>query len=264
MQEIGEVTHSPDALDDLYDAIVGLLRPGGRPAIPTAVDHAYEMIWRQLVKGERNPGERLADTELALQFGLSRTPVRQALHRLAQEELVRFDARHGFSVRAFSRQDVHGIYDVRNVLEVLALRRAAPRLTRADLEEKRAQLLTARMALETRADQSSLILHLQTDLTFHNHLIRAAGNGQLLRALAALRSQQALFQYRDMSFPEANVAAGEEHEAILLALIAGDVDQAAEQMAKHVTNAKNRVLEDLFGDTETASESGALAPVPQS
>jgi DNA-binding FadR family transcriptional regulator len=77
---------SPEVLDDLYAVIFDLLRPSEAAHIPTALDHAYDMIWRQLIKGERRPGDRLPDTELAAQLGISRTPVRQALHRLAQEE----------------------------------------------------------------------------------------------------------------------------------------------------------------------------------
>jgi len=67
-------TTSPavDTVDDLRAVFFDLLQVGGRTAIPTAVDHAYEMIWRQLIRGERQPGERLTDTELALQLGLSR------------------------------------------------------------------------------------------------------------------------------------------------------------------------------------------------
>src|SRR5438270_10509104 len=95
-----------ETIDDLHDVFFELLRVEERAAIPTAVDHAYEMIWRQLIRGERQPGERLTDTELAAQLGLSRTPVRQALHRLAQEDLIRLDARRGFSVRAFTADDV--------------------------------------------------------------------------------------------------------------------------------------------------------------
>src|SRR5919199_4166478 len=123
------VASSPLTVDDLHSVFFDLVRPNHRSGLPTAVEHAYEMIWRQLIRGERKPGERLADTELAAQLGLSRTPVRQALHRLVQEDLVRLDARRGFSVRELTTQDVHEIYDVRGALEVLALRQAAPRLT---------------------------------------------------------------------------------------------------------------------------------------
>lgn len=276
MRDVGDAAPSSEVLNDLHDAIFALLRPPGPTGIPTAVDHAYEVIWRQLVKGERAPNERLTDTELAMQLGLSRTPVRQALHRLAQEELVRLDARRGFSVRAFGAHDVHEIYDVRGALEVLALRRAAPHLGVDDLQDQLSRLYAVRDALRTRADRSAQVLHLQADLAFHNLLIRAAGNGRLLRTLAALRSQQALFQYWDTSYPRANEDAADEHERILLALIAGNTEQAAAHMEEHITNARDRVLRDLFGvapaekqpadigDNPTGLHSSGVARAPQS
>jgi DNA-binding GntR family transcriptional regulator len=247
MRNLMDKAVSAEALDDLYDVIFDLLRPEGPGGLPTAVDHAYEIIWRQLMKGERGPGERLTDTELASQLGLSRTPVRQALHRLAQEELVRLDARRGFTVRAFTAQDVQEIYDVRGALEVLAVRLAAPHLTADRIEAQLRRLHEVRAALESTQSRTASILHLQADLEFHNLIIHTSGNGRLIRALAALRSQQTLFQYWDVSYPQRNEAAGDEHERILLALTAGDTEQAAEHMAQHIHNAKARILSDLFG-----------------
>jgi DNA-binding GntR family transcriptional regulator len=234
-------------VDDLHDVFFDLLRAGERAAIPTAVDHAYEMIWRQLIRGERRSGDRLTDTELALQLGLSRTPVRQALHRLAQEDLVRLDARRGFFVREFSANDVIEIYQVRAVLEVLALRLAAPRLTSEQIQEQLDALYRVRDALRVERDDHSVLLHLEADLTLHNLLIQTSGNGRLIRILAGLRSQQTLFQYWDTSYPERNEAAADEHEIILLALAAGDTAKAEASLEQHILNARIRVLMDLFG-----------------
>jgi DNA-binding GntR family transcriptional regulator len=240
---------SPDVrtVDDLHDVFFDLLRSGERAVIPTAVDHAYEMIWRQLIRGERQPGDRLTDTELASQLGLSRTPVRQALHRLVQEDLVRLDARRGFSVREFSANDVIEIYQVRAVLEVLALRLAVPRLTAAQLRDQLDALRRVRDALQKERDDRSVLLHLEADLKLHNLLIQASGNGRLIRILAGLRSQQTLFQYWDTSYPERNEAAADEHEVILLALTVGDTVKAEAALEQHISNARTRVLTDLFG-----------------
>jgi DNA-binding GntR family transcriptional regulator len=240
---------TPDVgtIDDLHDVFFELLRTGERAAIPTAVDHAYEMIWRQLIRGERQPGDRLTDTELAAQLGLSRTPVRQALHRLAQEDLIRLDARRGFSVREFSANDVVEIYQVRAVLEVLALRLAAPRLTPEEITAQLDALHRVRAALRTQRDDRSVLLHLEADLKLHNLLIQTSGNGRLIRVLAGLRSQQTLFQYWDTSYPERNEAAADEHEVILLALAAGDTAKAEASLEQHILNARLRVLKDLFG-----------------
>jgi DNA-binding GntR family transcriptional regulator len=234
-------------IDDLHDVFFELLRTGERAAIPTAVDHAYEMIWRQLIRGERQPGDRLTDTELAAQLGLSRTPVRQALHRLAQEDLIRLDARRGFSVREFSANDVVEIYQVRAVLEVLALRLAASRLSPEQITAQLDALHRVRTALRMQRDDRSVLLHLEADLKLHNLLIQTSGNGRLIRVLAGLRSQQTLFQYWDTSYPERNEAAADEHEVILLALAAGDTAKAEASLEQHILNARLRVLKDLFG-----------------
>jgi DNA-binding GntR family transcriptional regulator len=235
-----------EGLEDLYSAIFDLLRPSGPPSIPTALDYAYDTIWRQLIKQERSPGERLADTELAAQLGISRTPVRQALHRLAQEELVRFDARRGFSVRVFSADDVHEIYDVRCALEGLAVRQAASKLAAEVLDAQLRTLRAAREALHSEPDTRGGALHLQADLKLHNLLILASGNGRLIRILGALRSQQALFQYWDTSYPDRNEAASHEHERIVQALMIGDTAAGVHAMEEHIINARDRVLTDLF------------------
>ncbi len=236
-----------NTVDDLHAVFFELLRVGERAAIPTAVDHAYEMIWRQLIRGERQPGDRLTDTELASQFGMSRTPVRQALHRLAQEDLIRLDARRGFSVRAFTANDVIEIYQVRAVLEALALRLSAPHLTQEQIQEQLEILHRVRAALRLERDDHSVLLHLEADLKLHNLLIQSSGNGLLIRLLAGLRSQQTLFQYWDTSYPERNEAAADEHEDILHALAAGDTARAEALLEQHIVNARIRVLMDLFG-----------------
>jgi DNA-binding GntR family transcriptional regulator len=210
--------------------------------IPTAVDHAYERIWQQLITGERKPGERLADSELAAQLGVSRTPVRQALHRLAQDELVRFDPRRGFWVRAFTADDVRELYDVRGALEVLAVRLAAPHLRPDALQEQLDQL----HAVRARLDERPAALLLQHDFRLHNLLIRASRNGRLIRLLAALRSQVGLFQIRDSGYSRRLETTLDDHERVLLALIAGRTDDAAGHLADHIASSRDGVLTDLF------------------
>jgi DNA-binding GntR family transcriptional regulator len=244
------VTRPPAALDAIAAEIFDFLWPAEREPIPTAVDHAFERIWRQLVTGERRPGERLSDVELAAQLGVSRTPVRQALHRLAQDELVRFDPRRGFSVRVFSAQDVHEMYDVRAALEGLALRLAAPNLRSADLQAHLAQL----QAVRTRLDDQPVVPFLQHDFQLHNFFIHASGNGRLMRLLAGLRSQVSVFQIRDTAFPWRMERALDGHERVLAALLASHPDQAADLLAAHIASSKENVLADLYDGRSTLPE----------
>ena len=239
-------TVAPAALDAIADEIFDFLWGTERDPIPSAVDHAYERIWRQLIAGERRPGERLSDVELAAQLGVSRTPVRQALHRLAQDELVRFDPRRGFWVRAFAAQDVHELYDVRAALEALALRLAAPHLRPAEL---RAQLERL-SAVRARLAEHPVVPFLQHDFQLHNLLIHASGNGRLIRLLAALRSQVSLFQIRDTGYPRRMELALDGHERVLLALLAGRSEAAADLLAAHLAVAKSAVLADMYDGKE--------------
>jgi DNA-binding GntR family transcriptional regulator len=245
------VSFSPEAIDAIAVEIFDLLWAIENRPLPTAVDHAFAAIWRQLITGERKPGERLSDVELAARLGVSRTPVRQALHRLAQYELVRFDPRRGFWVREFTAQDVHELYDVRGALEVLALRQAAPHLQAADLRAQLAQI----EFLRPRLSEPPIANILHSDFQFHNLIIHASGNRRLIRMLAELRSQVSLFQIRDAGYPRRNEIALDGHERVLFALLAGKTDQAAHFLADHIATSKAGVLADMFG------EGGEVLPV---
>lgn len=240
---------SPDNLNAIAVGIVDPWRGVERYTIPTAVDHAFHRIWRQIVTGELKPGDRLSDTELAARIGVSRTPVRQALHRLAQDELIVFDPRRGFWVRELTVDDIHELYEVRVALEVLALKKAA-----GNVDEKEMRSLIEQVgSLQSELSQGSIPHFLEHDFLFHNVLIHASGNGRLIRMLATLRGQVSIFQIRDTEYPGRMERALEEHEAILRALLAGQSDLAVDLLASHIIAAKERVLADMFGRKETVS-----------
>ncbi len=84
----------------------------------------YEILKDQIINEELAPGERLLDDKLASSFGVSRTPVREALTRLTSEGLVEITPRSGIYVKKLTRKDVEEIYKIRKVLEGLAAREA--------------------------------------------------------------------------------------------------------------------------------------------
>jgi DNA-binding GntR family transcriptional regulator len=235
--------------ESLSDEVYELLWGHDRSTIPTAVDYAYEQIWKQLVFSNEQKEQRLSDVSLAEKLGVSRTPVRQALERLVQDSLVRSDPRRGFWVRMFTIQDIHEIYDLRSALEVLALRLAAPLLDPADLKSQLDLLYKVRAQL----DQRPISLFLQCDFRLHTLLIRASGNGRLINYLSTLRSQFSMFQVKDTRYPKRMEAALDDHEQILLALLEGNIDKAAEFLAAHIAHAKANVLADIFEKQDTSS-----------
>lgn len=233
-------------LNAIATAIYDILWGADRDSVPTAVDHAYERIWRQIVTSEHAPGERLSDLDLSTQIGLSRTPVRQALHRLAQNELIVFDPRRGFRVREWSAKDIHELYDVRGVLETLAFRQAIPAFSRIELQSWLNQINNLRPRL-TQQTVAEFLVH---DFRFHNYLIDASGNGRLSRILANLRGQVSIFQIRDTYYESRMERALDEHQTVLAALLDDRREDAITLLSDHITGSKERVLADMFSTKE--------------
>ena len=230
--------------ENLSAELFDLLWGQERSAMPTVVDYAYEEIWKRVIMIGGSEEQRLSDVALSEQLGMSRTPVRQALERLVQEGLVRSDRRRGFWTRTFTSQDIHEIYDLRGALEVLAVRLSAPRLSQEDLKAH----LEALYAVRGELDMHPVLRFLQVDIRFHMLITRASGNGRLIHSLSLLRSQHSMFQMQDTLYPKRMEIALNDHEQILLALLAGNVDEAADCLARHIRNAKEGVLADIFFD----------------
>src|SRR5579859_5765613 len=107
-------------------------------------DQVYTIIWEQIVNHTLRPGDKLSDLRLSEELGVSRTPIREALHRLSQDGIVRSESRRGFFVATFSSQDVSEIYDIRAALEVLAVRLALPLITNDELDDEQRAISTLR------------------------------------------------------------------------------------------------------------------------
>ena len=228
--------------ESLIAELFDLLWGQERTAMPTVVDYAYEEIWKRVIMIGGSEEQRLSDVTLAEQLKMSRTPVRQALERLVQEGLVRSDPRRGFWTNTFTTQDINEIYELRGALEVLAVRLAAPRLSQEDLMAQ----LEALYAVRAELDVHPVLRFIQVDIRLHMLITRASNNGRLIHSLSMLRSQLCMFQMQDTFYPERMVIALNDHEQVLLALLAGNVDEAADCLSRHIHHAKEGVLADIF------------------
>jgi DNA-binding GntR family transcriptional regulator len=228
--------------ESLSSELFDLLWGQERTAMPTVVDYAYEEIWKLVIMIGGSEEQRLSDVTLAEQLGMSRTPVRQALERLVQEGLVRSDPRRGFWTNTFTTQDINEIYELRGALEVLAVRLAASRLSQEDLKAQ----LEALYAVRAELDTHPVLRFLQVDIRLHMLITRASNNARLIHSLSMLRSQLCMFQMQDTFYPERMVIALNDHEQVLLALLVGNVDEAADCLSRHIHHAKEGVLADIF------------------
>jgi DNA-binding GntR family transcriptional regulator len=220
----------------------------------------YELLWRRIVSHQLQPGDKLSDLRLSEELGVSRTPVREALHRLAQEGIVRAESRRGFYVSDFSSEDVREVYDVRTALEVLAVRLALPHLRAADLDIAQRELdaVSRRVrAGDPEANETFLVI----DRAFHQMLVQAANNRRLAGMMASVQAQLRVFQFYGIHFQDMMEMSLEHHQAILAALRAGDRPAAEAAMERHIQEVKARVLAE-FVSQETADRGGAGAESP--
>ena len=199
-------------------------------------DKAYHEIRRRIVSLELAPGAVIEERQLVAQLGIGRTPVREALRRLAQERLVEVYPRRGMFVTGVDVRELARLSEVREVLEPEAARLAAERATDADRRELGALLAE----LDTAGGEL-----MDLDERIHRAVYRAAHNDLLEATLEqyyvlALRIwSMALDRAHDLE------EAVEEHRALLEAIRSGDAERAADTMRAHVQNfeqAMHRVL----------------------
>jgi len=194
---------------------------------------AYERIRSSIVDGKLPPHARLHQGELADSLGISRTSVREALHRLTSESLVEFHRHRGFFVAAPLRLDaVLARLEVRLLLEPGIARLAAERRTDED-----AAALSRAVQGESRA-RSPRAAH-DLSRAFHFQLAQATGNSELVRMLESLWTVDVGRQLlaRRVTSPDWQSEDVSAHEEIADAVAGGDGDLAADLMHKHVAEA---------------------------
>jgi len=150
-------------------------------------ERVYRQLRQMILSGELPPQTRLVEIHLGEQFGVSRTPVREALKRLTAEKLVLGDPVRGLIVHAPEPHEVSEVYLVRESLESLASRLAAQRISADELRQLRVILESMRDAVKN--DRTDLVV--SANIAFHDVIYRAAGNETLFRLAKDLSAASA-------------------------------------------------------------------------
>jgi DNA-binding GntR family transcriptional regulator len=207
-------------------------------ASTTLADQAYETIRRQILTMELPPGTRLKDSDLTEALGISNTPVREALRRLEKAELVETLPRHGTFVKRLSAREVQGLYEVRETLEILAVRLAAARAG-DDLLRQIEELALLHAEAVQRDDVDE---YLGYDRRFHDLIAQAADNPVLASMLSSLADRIHIVRRMDLGRRQ-DVVSGQQHLEVASALRRHDGERAIEAMEAHIREHKGRVLE---------------------
>jgi Transcriptional regulators len=226
---------------------MAIARASSLPRRQVLADSVYEALLERLFDNSVEAGSPLNIDQLARDFDVSQTPIREALARLESTGLVVRTALKGYRVAAeLSPEQLADLMDARGVLEPELARRAVAHSTDefvAALRETIEQLATA----PTGPSFAEYHSYWEADERFHEMIARQADNAFLHRAFESLGGQAQRFrQFAGLGVSDAEFAIA-EHQKVLDAIEAGDADDAQAAMARHIMNVRERALADARG-----------------
>jgi DNA-binding GntR family transcriptional regulator len=217
-----------------------------------AGDPVYSELRRLIIEGRYGPGMRLVEERLAQDLGVSRTPIRQALARVAAEGLVTIYPNRGAVVRTFTHADLIDTYDLRAAMEGYGAYRAAERISDEQLLLLEQTSLALELSLQrhfaSREDEIHFLVA-QNEI-FHTTIIEASGNQRLRTLLPTIVDVP--MQFRSFAYytVEERGVSNFFHRGILRALRDGDADRARSVMQEHIYRGRDVLLESLLVNSE--------------
>lgn len=208
-----------------------------------AVDRVVQALRERMLDGTLAPGDRIAEAQLAEWLGVSRTPVREALGRLAAEGLLNLQPNRGARVVVWSREQLAEIFELRLRLETHAARLAATRIS----DEQVAQLheLAEHMyRIGTPGSHQDISELHASNRHFHNELIEAAAQSTLTAALSTAIHAAVIRHNFEIYDDDAMLRSLNHHREIVHALRVHDADWAEAVMRAHLCNARAALLAD--------------------
>jgi DNA-binding GntR family transcriptional regulator len=196
----------------------------------TLSERVYAHLRGEILADRLAPGTELSEVALSRELEISRGPIREALRRLAAEGLVTMRPRRRAEVRSLTARELIDAYQVREALEVMAVRLAIPRITEADLA--RLEDLIDQMA--GHAGRRAVADFFAANAAFHEALCELSGNDKLREMHHRLTGEIGRFSGRTLALRGSLDGSVSEHRAILAAVRLRDADRAAQLTADHI------------------------------
>jgi DNA-binding GntR family transcriptional regulator len=228
-----------------------MLKKSGLKTIPSnnttpVRERVYEHIKTAILSGHLNPGEKLTEEHLAKTLGVSRTPVREALHKLESEGLIKTRKKRGFVVSKDSREEVEELFELRSILEGYTLRIISESVSEETLRRLEGFIQNAEEALRRKKIEDVF----KWNTRFHDTLHELVAHKVRLHRLIVNMRKYVLRHRKDtLRYPDGGKRAIEGHRKIMLALRLRDPDLCERIMREHIREAKEDALQSLFGKT---------------
>jgi DNA-binding GntR family transcriptional regulator len=211
-------------------------------------DSVLARLSEAIMSGELAPGAKLSEPEIASRYGISRAPLREAIRRLEERSLVTRVPRQSARVVALTPERIHQVFVIREAIEGMAAREAAVRITDEEIARLQASLERQRAA----SGESGAYPFKSLDTDYHGAIAQASRNEFLVKFLR--EDYQALVEIcrrRQRSSAERSRQSLVEHQRIVEALAAHDADLAEMLMRRHVSAARDHLLQNLPAPTTT-------------
>jgi DNA-binding GntR family transcriptional regulator len=216
--------------------MTGGSEPSGPPS--RAADRAYNDLRSGILLGTYAPGSRLGELDLAEAVGVSRTPIREALSRLAADGLVELLPNRGARVSRWSTEGLRELYEIRGVLESFAAQKACANAITEDLE----QLTALCDEMEEAAASGEMVQLADLNGSFHDRILELAGNERLSAMIRSVRQLPLVVRTFHDYDVEALARSMSHHREIVAAIRARDTEWAAAVMRSHIHAARDVLL----------------------
>jgi DNA-binding GntR family transcriptional regulator len=203
--------------------------------------YVFENLKKAIVRGDFSPGNRLVESRIAEAMGISRTPVREAIHKLEREGLVKKLPRGGFTVLNLTREEIEETFGIRSVLESYAARLAAIKHQRQELEPLEEKIEEFQYHLN-RGEMEAL---LQINTEFHALLYAMSRSPKLIKLINDLQDQIYRFRRIILRIKMMAKTSNDDHRHMLRAMKSRDADRVETLVKQHILRGQKIVLREL-------------------
>ncbi len=209
---------------------------------PTSIkDMVYKNIKRQIIQGSFKPGTWLKELELADAMKISRAPIREAFNQLERDGFINIIPRKGVRVASLSVKEVEEVFEIRENLELLALKKSFNNLP-IDHLNKLAKVFEQFKFKTT--GKTNISQYLSLDKEFHDLFINYCDNGMLIKLLSNI--QEKIHWLRGFSLNKQSfIESVEEHLAIIQAIQIQDKELTSKNLVRHLRRAKEAIIQEI-------------------
>lgn len=214
-------------------------------------DLVFNTLRQAILTGELKPGERLMELHLAEKLGVSRTPIREAIHKLELEGLVIMIPRRGAEVAQITEKSMNDVLEVRRALDALCAELACDRIT----EEELASLKGACDFFEQCVQEGDTRKIAQADVSLHDIIVQATGNKRLVQLINNLSEQMYRYRFEYIKDISQHQRLVDEHRIIYQSIVKKDRETAAAAARTHIDNQKKAIICQIRLDRVNAAKS---------